>query len=92
MKPTTPFSSTVFVQFVVVAAVVATLTCLPVGVAAALVLHAFGVPFGALLTFGGRFHAAIGLVLWWLLIYVGACGYAAWGFPWSEKAVAPPPR
>ena len=79
-------------QFLVMAAVVATLTCLPIGVAAALVVHAFGVPFDALLSFGGRLHPALGLILWWLFTFIGACGYCAWAYPWGEKALAPPPR
>ena len=71
-----------FSQAAVMAAIVATLTYFPLGIASALILPQLGITFDALLTFGGAMHFVFGLLLWWLLTFVGACGYAAWMFPW----------
>jgi len=72
---------------IVMAAVVATLVYLPVGIAVALTLRAVGVSFEAWLTLGELLHPAQGLVVWWLFLFLGSCGYAAWLFPWSEEVV-----
>ena len=69
----------------VMAGIVATLVYFPLGIALALVLPPLGITFDALLTFGGGVHFVFGLVLWWLLTFAGACGYAAWMFPWGDK-------
>ena len=79
-------------QLVVMAAVVATLMYLPVCIALALALRAFGISFEAWITLGKAFHPALGLLVWWLLIFVGACGYAAWLFPWGDKVFGWPGR
>lgn len=72
-------------QMAMMAAITATLACIPVGAAFALVLHQLGMPLGTLLTLGGQVHASVGLVLWWLIVFAGACGYAAWMFPWEDR-------
>jgi hypothetical protein len=72
-------------QVAVMAAIVATLALLPLGVLVALALRLAGVPFDAMLTFGGEIHAALGLLVWWLFAFAGACGYAAWMFPWGDQ-------
>jgi hypothetical protein len=72
-------------QMAVMAAIVATLACIPVGAALAFVLHQVGVPVVALLTLDGSVHAAFGLVLWWLIVFAGSCGYAAWAYPWEDR-------
>jgi len=69
----------------VMAAIIATLAYVPLGVVLALALGMVGVPLDALLTFGGTVHAALGLLLGWLLVFTGACGYAAWLFPWGDE-------
>lgn len=72
-------------QMSMMAAITATLACIPIGVALALVLHQLGMPLGTQVTLGGEVHAALGLVLWWLLVFAAACGYAAWLFPWEDR-------
>ena len=72
-------------QMAMMAAIVATLACIPVGAALALLLHQLGVPLDAVLTLGSTVHASVGLVLWWLIVFAGACGYAAWLFPWEDR-------
>lgn len=80
-------------QVAVMAAIVATLLYLPVGVVLALTLRLFGIPLEALATFGGTLNMALGLLLWWLLAFTGACAYAASVYPWMETRSwrAPPP-
>ena len=68
-------------QMGVMATIVATLVYVPLGVVAALVLGMVGVPLDTLLTLGGVVHAALGLLLGWLLVFAFACGYTAWVFP-----------
>lgn len=72
-------------QMAMMAAIVATLACIPVGAALALVLHQLDVPLDAVLTLGGAVHASVGLVLGWLIVFAAACGYAAWVFPWEDR-------
>lgn len=79
-------------QVAVMAAIVATLVYLPLGVLLAIVLGLSGVPFHAMLTFGGELHAALGLLVWWLFAFAGACGYAAWVFPWGDRVFSWPDR
>ena len=76
----------------VMAAVVATLVCLPLGAMLALILRLVGVPFDIQLTFDGSLHAALGLLAWWVVFFIGACGYAAWAFPWGDQAFGRPGR
>jgi hypothetical protein len=75
----------IFSQVAVMAGVVATLVYFPLGIALALLLPLLGITFDSLLTFGGAVHFVSGLLLWWLATFAGACGYAAWMFPWGEK-------
>jgi hypothetical protein len=77
-------------QMAVMAAIVATLAYLPLGVMLAMVLRLAGVPPEVLLTLGGTVYAPLGLLLGWLLVFAGACGYAAWLFPWGDKSFAWP--
>jgi Na+/H+-dicarboxylate symporter len=72
-------------QMAVMAAIVATMSYLPLGVVLALALRWAGMPLDVLLTLGGTVHAVLGLLLGWLLVFAGACGYAAWLFPWGDK-------
>jgi hypothetical protein len=80
-------------QVAVMAAIVATLLYLPVGVVLALTLPLFGISLEALATFGGTLNMAFGLLLWWLLAFTGAGAYAASVYPWTETRSwrAPPP-
>lgn len=77
-------------QVAVMAAIVATLLYVPVGLALALVLRVAGVSFDAFLTFGGAFHVFVGIVVWWWFAFAGACIYAACLFPWGDKVLGWP--
>ena len=71
-------------QAAVMAAIVACLAYLPVGLLVVLAVRVFGVSFEALVTFGGAVHALPGLVMWWFVAFAGACGYALFVFPWGD--------
>jgi hypothetical protein len=79
-------------QMAVMAAVVATLVYLPVFVALALGFRAFGIPFESWVSFGASLHPALGLLAWWLIVFAGSCGYAAWAFPWGDNVFGWPRR
>ncbi|MGD9954080.1 MAG: hypothetical protein AB7S87_16035 [Burkholderiales bacterium] len=72
-------------QMMVMAAVVATLTYVPLALVVVLVLRLIDLSPDAVLTLGGTVHAALGLLLGWLLVFAAACAYAAWLFPWGEE-------
>jgi hypothetical protein len=77
-------------QVAMMAAIVACLVYLPAGLLLVLAARVFGVSFDALVTFGGAVHALPGLLLWWLVVFTGACGYAALMFPWGDAVFRPP--
>lgn len=79
-------------QMIVMAAIVATLVYLPVSAVLALTLAALGISFAPWLTLGAALHPALGLLAWWLVVFVGSCGYVAWQFPWGDKEFAWPSR
>ena len=91
-RPPSGSASTALLQMVVMAAVVATLVYLPVCIVLALALRAFGISFEAWITLGKALHPALGLLVWWLFVFLGACGYAAWLFPWGDKVFGWPGR
>ena len=72
-------------QVAVMGAIVASLLYFPLGVALALVLRVAGFSVQAFVTFGGAFNVLPGLAIWWLLVFAGACIYAAFLMPWGEK-------
>jgi hypothetical protein len=74
-------------QLAVMSAVVATLMYLPVGIAVAMVFGLFGFSLESVVTFGGALNIYSGLFAWWLLVFGGACIYAACAFPWEEKVL-----
>jgi hypothetical protein len=54
-----------FLQALMMAAIVATLLCLPVGAVLAVLTYLFlDVPMQSILTFGGALHAVAGLLAW----------------------------
>jgi hypothetical protein len=65
----------------VMAAIVATLLYPPVAIVLALLLGLSGVPFAALVTFGGAVGTPAGMLAWWLVAFVLALAYAAFVFP-----------
>jgi hypothetical protein len=77
-------------QVAVMAAIVACLVYLPAGLLVTLAARVCGLSFEALVTFGGAVHALPGLILWWLVVFTGACGYAVLVFPWGDPVFRPP--
>jgi hypothetical protein len=70
-------------QILVMAAIVTTLSFLPVGALLAAFCYAvFDIPFRTFLTFAGRLNSFLGLLGWWMLIFVPALAYAAYVLPW----------
>jgi hypothetical protein len=71
-------------RMVLMAAIVATMLCWPVGIVVLSLLGLFGVPIEAAMTFGGTLNRYSGLLAWWLVGFVPALAYTACVFPWSE--------
>ena len=81
-----PVRNTTWSQVTVMAAIVATLMCLPVGALLALFGFAvLGVSFHAFLTFGGALNGFQGLLAWWTLAFFAALPYAAYVLPWQAN-------
>jgi hypothetical protein len=60
------------------AAIVTTMLCAPVGALLALFASAaLGISLQSFVTFGDRFHAFGGLLVWWVIVFVPAFAYAA---------------
>lgn len=73
-------------QIAVMAAIVATLLCAPVGALLALLSFAvLGTSLHAFVTFGGTLNAFQGVLAWWALGFVAALGYAAYMLPWEQE-------
>jgi hypothetical protein len=69
-------------QALMMAAIVATLLCVPAGALLALLAYVFlDVPVQRLLTFGGALHAFAGLLAWWTVAFVAAVVYAGFAMP-----------
>jgi len=65
-------------QTMVMAAIVTTLLCLPVGAVLALFSFAvLSVSLHSFVTFGDTFHAVAGLLAWWLVGFLPAYAYSA---------------
>jgi len=66
----------------VMAAIVTTMLCGPVGALLALLSFAvLGISFHSFVTFGDRFNALGGQLVWWLITFETAFGYAAFAMP-----------
>ena len=59
-------------QLAVMAATVATLAYFPFGLALIFLVRIAGVGHETLITFGGNFGIFVGLIAWWLLVFIGA--------------------
>ena len=71
-----------FLQALMMAAIVATLLCLPVGAVLAVLAYLFlDVPMQSILTFGGALHAVAGLLAWWTVAFIAAVVYAVFAMP-----------
>jgi hypothetical protein len=79
-------------QVAVMGAIVASLLYFPLVVSLALALRVAGISFQAFVTFGGAFNVLPGLAIWWLLVFAGACIYAACLIPWDEKVIGWPKK
>lgn len=77
-------------QVAVMAAIVASMYYLPIGLALALVFRVAGVTFETAATFGGAFNMFLGFAVWWLLVFAGSLVYAACVFPWDDALLARP--
>jgi hypothetical protein len=83
MKPKMQRAFHSFTQILVMAAIVTTLLCLPVGALLAAFCYAvLDIPFQTFLTFAGTFDRFVGLLAWWMLLFVPALAYAAYVLPW----------
>ncbi|HYR33140.1 MAG TPA: hypothetical protein VEQ87_02495 [Burkholderiales bacterium] len=66
-------------QIAVMAAIVTTMLCVPVGALLALFSFAvLGTSVRSFVTFGDRLDAVGGLLVWWLVVFVPAFGYATY--------------
>jgi len=64
------------------AAIVTTMLCGPVGALLALFSFAMlGVSLHSFVTFGDRLNAVGGLFVWWVIAFVPAYGYAVFAMP-----------
>jgi hypothetical protein len=71
----------------VMAAVTATLMCLPVAALLALLAYgALGISFHAFLTFAGALNNFTGVLAWWALAFFAAIPYTVYAMPWSPQA------
>ena len=69
-------------QMAVMAAIVTTMLCVPVGALLALLSVALlGISVHSFVTFGERLNAVGGLFVWWALAFVPAFGYAVFAMP-----------
>jgi len=69
-------------QMTVMAAIVTTLMCWPVGALLALLCFAvLGVSFHSFVTFGDTFNALAGLLVWWTIGFLPTFAYAAFMLP-----------
>jgi hypothetical protein len=87
-----PFHLSSLGRLCVMAAVVATI-CIPVAVLiAGLASVLLDFPVRILVTFGDRIHAALGLLLWWLIVCLPALAYSAAFMPsWGKTPKATNP-
>lgn len=70
-------------QMLVMAAVVTTALCVPVGaVLASLSFALFGISLREFVTFGGELAPVEGLLAWWAVLFIPALVYAAYVMPW----------
>jgi len=68
------------------AAVVTSALCLPVGALLAFLSFAlFGVSLRAFVSFGGLLAPFHGVLAWWAILFLPALVYAAYAMPWSPR-------
>ena len=79
------FHRSAFAHLGVMAAIVATLWYPPGALLALLCSALLDFPVRVVATFGDRVPAALGVVLWWLIIFLGALAYSAVFLPSWEN-------
>ena len=73
-------------QIAVMAAIVTTLLCGPVGALLAWFSFAvLGISLHAFVTFGGALNEFQGLLAWWALCFLPALAYTACVMPWNQE-------
>ena len=72
-------------RMMIMAAVVNTALCVPVGALLALLAFAFGVPLKSFVTFGDLLSAPEGLIAWWAILLVPSLVYSAYMMPWHPR-------
>ena len=79
------FQWSAIARLCVMAAIVATLWLPPAALLAGLCGALFDFPFRLVATFGDRVHALVGVLLWWLIVFLPALAYSAVFFPsWQD--------
>jgi hypothetical protein len=78
-------SQPVLSETAMLAAVVTTLLYVPVcGLLALLCFTAWGVSLSAFVTLGGTYPAYVGVLVWWVILFVPAFAYATLLPPWKS--------
>jgi hypothetical protein len=73
-------------QLFVMAGVVTTALCVPVGGVLALLARAlFGVSLRSFVTFGEALGIVEGVLAWWAVLFVPALVYSAFTMPWGAR-------
>jgi hypothetical protein len=72
-------------EVTLMAAIVTSLLCVPVGALLAGLLYVAGISLYAFATFGGALDGFLALLAWWLLGFLPALGYSAYLVPWSRR-------
>lgn len=70
-------------QVATMSAIVATIMFVPFALIVVLGGKLFGISLASVVTFGSAMNAFIGLVVWWLIAFLGAIAYAACVFQWD---------
>jgi len=87
-----PFHRSAIGRLCVMAAIVATLWFPVAALIAGLASVLLDIPIRVVVTFGDRIHAAAGLVLWWLILWLPALAYSAVFMPsWGKTTTATGP-
>jgi hypothetical protein len=72
-------------QVATMSAIVATIMFVPFALIVVLGGKLFGISLASVVTFGGALNAFIGLLVWWLIAYLGSIAYAASVFQWDME-------
>ena len=73
-------------RLAIMAAIITTMLCWPIAIAAGIVLALLGVPIDEWVTFGGATNRFSGVLGWWGVGFVPALAYSAFVYPWDEQS------